>query len=166
MSKFNYALDRQEYTLNNALFWGNCVGHYEKAKHASWGPRMVHVIIVILEYLPVVGQIASIFEMVIVRCCGSNVPPNLELQKTSPHSSLTVTPEASPNKTLRSSTLNLEGIPAEQRVGSQIIGEGSIELNGRKEGEKTPRKNIVNDNLSITASQEIISSSDGIPGET
>lgn len=80
MVEFNYALDRREYTLGNALLWGNCFGHHQKAKQSvTWGHRIFHVIIFILEYPPIVGQIASIFEMIIVRYFSNPIPTPLTM---------------------------------------------------------------------------------------
>lgn len=67
MSYLNYALPATDYTLKNALLWGNFSLHCQKACHGTWGKRVVHVIICVAEFLPVVSQIASLFEMIIAK---------------------------------------------------------------------------------------------------
>lgn len=63
--QLNYALDRNDYTWTNALCWGNCFKHLEKARaEDSYG----HGLIGALELLPIVGQIISIFEKIVVEC--------------------------------------------------------------------------------------------------
>lgn len=69
MSFLNYALPPTEYNLKNSLLWGNFRGHVEKACYGTWEKRTIHVIICILEFLPIISQIASIFEMIIVLGC-------------------------------------------------------------------------------------------------
>lgn len=54
------------YSVSNALLWGNFVGHCQKAQEGSFGNRAVHIIIAGVECLPIIGQIASLFEMVII----------------------------------------------------------------------------------------------------
>jgi hypothetical protein len=66
MINFHYALNREDYTLDNALFWGNCELHLQKAKESSDCDRFVHGLIFLLEFLPIIGQIASLFEKFIV----------------------------------------------------------------------------------------------------
>ena len=69
MAHLTFALRPVDYTLKNALLWGNFRAHCIKAIHAKWGHRIVHVFIAILQFPPVISQIASLFEMVIVRSC-------------------------------------------------------------------------------------------------
>lgn len=66
MDKFNYALSSEEYTWKNALLWGNFLGHCKKAREGNFFHRVIHVIIAAIELPPLIGQIASIFEKVIV----------------------------------------------------------------------------------------------------
>jgi hypothetical protein len=68
MTDLTYALDRSNYTWENALLWGNFLGHCKKAKEGSLKSRIVHVIIAIAEFFPILSQIASLFEKVIVSC--------------------------------------------------------------------------------------------------
>jgi hypothetical protein len=69
VTQLNFALDPRDYTLNSALFWGNFRGHCIKATQGKWGHRIVHLLIAVLELAPIVSQIISLFEMVIVRSC-------------------------------------------------------------------------------------------------
>ncbi len=83
----DFALSPEHYTLKNALLWGNCVEHGKMASQGNCCNCTVHVIIVALECLPGVGQIISIFEMIIVRCCCKPSPkPNLSHIKITPKS--------------------------------------------------------------------------------
>lgn len=66
MINFHYALNPEDYTLDNALFWGNCESHFQKAKESSDCDRFVHGLIFLLELLPIIGQIASLAEKFIV----------------------------------------------------------------------------------------------------
>ena len=66
MSNFNYSLDIDSYSWTNALLWGNFVGHCKKACEGSPSTRIVHLIISAVELLPIISQIASIFEKIIV----------------------------------------------------------------------------------------------------
>lgn len=63
MVDFNYALDK--YSIKNALFWGNCKKHIEKA---SGDPerKVGHLFIAVMEGIPVFGQVASLLEYAIV----------------------------------------------------------------------------------------------------
>ena len=65
--RFNYALDAGDYSVKNALLWGNCSGHAHKASGSGrLQDRVVHGLIAAVEAIPVVGQIASLFELAIV----------------------------------------------------------------------------------------------------
>ncbi|MFI5344128.1 MAG: hypothetical protein ACHQUC_07905 [Chlamydiales bacterium] len=67
MENFNYSLDKENYTLKNALLWGNFYGHCSKAMEGKLSSRtVVHVLIALIEFIPGIGQIASIFELVII----------------------------------------------------------------------------------------------------
>lgn len=60
-------LQNKDYTVYNALTWGNCLNHARKA----WKPatpsshRILHGTIALVELIPVISQIASLFEMAI-----------------------------------------------------------------------------------------------------
>lgn len=66
MTNFNYALPNDDYSWKNALLWGNFNGHLQKAMEGTLGDRIIHVLIAAIEFLPIIGQIASIFEKIIV----------------------------------------------------------------------------------------------------
>lgn len=60
-------LNRECYTWKNALLWGNCIEHGKKAlSEGRLGYRVVQWIITGVEALPLIGQIMSIFEKLIV----------------------------------------------------------------------------------------------------
>ena len=63
-TNFNYALD--QYSWCGALSWGNFLVHCQKVKEGTWGDRIVHVLIAMVEFLPILSQIASLFEKLIV----------------------------------------------------------------------------------------------------
>jgi hypothetical protein len=60
-----YSLNTEDYTWKNALLWGNFANHYKKAQTGCLGDRAVHILIAAAQFLPVISQIISIFEMVI-----------------------------------------------------------------------------------------------------
>lgn len=87
MTKFNYSLD--QYTWRGALLWGNFTGHCKKAlkSEGSLGNRLVHASIAATQLLPIVSQIASVFEKVIVenlRDTGSPSKPSSPSPLSSP----------------------------------------------------------------------------------
>jgi hypothetical protein len=64
------------YSISKALFWGNCFEHFLKAIENSPKPkshRLVHFIAAITEALPLVSQIISLSEMMIVTCCRPDI---------------------------------------------------------------------------------------------
>ena len=71
----NYSLNLPSYTIKNALLWGNFKGHCLRAQEGSLGNRIVHVLIAAAELLPVISQIASLFEMLIA----CNTPRNIHI---------------------------------------------------------------------------------------
>lgn len=60
------SLNDTDYTWKNALLWGNCTSHAGRVLQGPLKGRVVHAIIAVLEAPPIIGQIISIFEMVIV----------------------------------------------------------------------------------------------------
>jgi hypothetical protein len=70
MANFNYSLSFEDYTWENAFLWGNFKGHCKKANEGTFGHRIIHVLIAAAEFLPIIGQIASIFEMIIIKNFG------------------------------------------------------------------------------------------------
>lgn len=63
----NYLLLNKDYTIYNALTWGNCLNHARRAwtPAASCCQRIFHVTIAAIELIPIVSQITSLFEMII-----------------------------------------------------------------------------------------------------
>lgn len=66
MVNFNYSLEKNDYSLKNALLWGNCYGHYKRATTGRLGHRIAHILLALLELPPLISQIASVFEMIII----------------------------------------------------------------------------------------------------
>lgn len=64
----NYALPQQNYTLSNALFLGNCQQHFYQIFNSSLSNKhkVVHLLIALIEFIPIIGQIISIFEKIVV----------------------------------------------------------------------------------------------------
>lgn len=77
--QLNYALNRNDYTWSNALCWGNCTKHLDLAKDelSDNTTRFIHGMIFVVELLPIIGQIASIFEKLIVGCFSDSNGANL-----------------------------------------------------------------------------------------
>lgn len=65
-SNFNYSLDSANYTWSNALLWGNCIGHYKATYNEQGIKRIVHLTIALIETCPIISQIASIAEKIII----------------------------------------------------------------------------------------------------
>jgi len=61
-----FSLDKASYTWKNALLWGNFSGHCKQATKGSLGNKAVHGLTAFLEFFPVIGQIVSIIEKVVV----------------------------------------------------------------------------------------------------
>lgn len=62
----NYKLP--EYSYAKSLLWGNFLDHCKQAKNErNPSSRFVHILIALAEFLPIIGQIASIFEKIIVQ---------------------------------------------------------------------------------------------------
>src|ERR1700733_7612011 len=78
MTNFNYSLALEDYTWENAILWGNFKGHCKKANEGTFGHRVVHVLIAAVELLPIIGQIASIFETIIIRNFGNHAEQQMD----------------------------------------------------------------------------------------
>lgn len=65
--KFNYALPLNHYTLKRALLWGICAAHFQQARKETGTKRVVHFLISAVLFIPIIGQIASIFEKIIIQ---------------------------------------------------------------------------------------------------
>ncbi|MBA2729097.1 MAG: hypothetical protein H0U49_13115 [Parachlamydiaceae bacterium] len=64
MPIFDYAL--KDYSQVNPWLWGNFIEHAKEAQTGSLGKRTVHVIICATQFLPIISQIASLFERFLV----------------------------------------------------------------------------------------------------
>ena len=87
--KTNFLLDHQDYTIRNALTWGNCLAHYQKARvseESSYSQRISHGSIALIEAIPIIGQIISLFEMAIA---SPFTPPTPAIDLTKKHVQLT-----------------------------------------------------------------------------
>lgn len=78
MNNFYYGLKEEDYTWKNAFLWGNCIGHFRKLNQGRLEDRIVHFFIALAELPPIIGQIASLFEKVIVTASIKSVPPVLK----------------------------------------------------------------------------------------
>lgn len=67
----SYQLNPKEYSLTNALLWGNFAGHRKLAREGALGNRRVHLLIAAIELLPIISQIASLMEWAIVKIAES-----------------------------------------------------------------------------------------------
>lgn len=67
IQKFNYALPLNHYSLKRALLWGNCAAHFQQARKETGKKRVVHFLIAALLFIPIISQIASIFEKIIIQ---------------------------------------------------------------------------------------------------
>lgn len=73
---FNYKL--KDYSIWNALTWGNCRGHFKEASEGTWSNNAMrkfkHGLIGTIECLPIISQIASLFEYMIVTKITTHAP--------------------------------------------------------------------------------------------
>jgi hypothetical protein len=85
---FNYSLGVDKYTFGNAMLWGNFFGHCQEAsrgrQQGNMGKWAVHTLIAMAEFLPVVSQIASSIEAIIVRVLGASNQPKRVVQPPAP----------------------------------------------------------------------------------
>lgn len=91
------------------MLWGNFKGHCIKATQGKWGHRVVHVFITILLFPPIVSQIASLFEMIIVRSILFRVRRH--------HKSIKITPGETDHKKQGEKTPS----PGNTPVSSQVL---------------------------------------------
>lgn len=62
----NYLLEKNFYTWENTLLWGSSFEHLRRAQTGNLAHRIVHFLIGLAEFSPLIGQIVSIFEKIIV----------------------------------------------------------------------------------------------------
>ncbi len=86
MENIKYSLSHSEYTLRNALVWGNCFSHYRKASsERPFLERLFHGTLSAFEALPVLGQAVSLAEMGVVHLLNDLSPTNrLAIEKIFP----------------------------------------------------------------------------------
>lgn len=58
----NYLLNANDYSWSNALLWGNCFRHGEKAITSRGLNQVIHFGLALIEMIPLIGQIAAVFE--------------------------------------------------------------------------------------------------------
>ncbi len=75
METLKYSLDSSNYTWSKTLGWGLCAAHASKVYEGKLGERIVHFLIAAVESIPLIGQIASLFEKIIVSSFVSERPP-------------------------------------------------------------------------------------------
>ncbi len=82
----NFALNPLDYDNSYAIWGGLATGHFKKAfveSGVAFGHRFVHSLIALTELIPVIGQIAALFEKFIVSrqlAIGSSSPKNASSQ--------------------------------------------------------------------------------------
>lgn len=80
MAKLAYSLDKMSYSWKNALLWGNFAAHCRNVNKGSLGHRIVAAAMAAIEFLPIISQISSICEKIIV----DNFLPTLPVSSKSP----------------------------------------------------------------------------------
>ena len=65
----NFILDQQCYSFENSMNWGLCAAHLDEAcdSEKSGFHRAYHGVICLIEASPIIGQIASLFELCVVK---------------------------------------------------------------------------------------------------
>lgn len=83
-----FALDIDKYTFENVMCWGLYAEHVAKvsSRDSGDGKWFGHLIIAIIEWTPIISQIASIFEAAIVLVAYAIFPENASLDRTSSQS--------------------------------------------------------------------------------
>lgn len=79
------SLDSNFYSWDKVLLWGTFVGHCKKASNEKGNcKRFIHITIALIEFLPIISQIASIVEKIIVMRCKKNPNPINKKFNTNP----------------------------------------------------------------------------------
>ena len=60
-------LNSANYTLLNALTWGNFSNHWQEACQGSWKSRVVHLTIATAEFFPGISQVVSLVELMLAK---------------------------------------------------------------------------------------------------
>jgi hypothetical protein len=74
----------KDVSVEKALFWGSFTDHCERASEGSLEDRIVHVIMAILEVLPIIGQIVALVELLIIGCVAPQAKTPLTSRKLTP----------------------------------------------------------------------------------
>jgi hypothetical protein len=123
MTKFNYSLNQNDYTLKNALFWGVCLGHWQKTKIGALGNRCVHAIIAALHLLPIIGQISSLAERFIVIHFSDKTTTDITQKKITQIKAVKQTP----NMPMKESVKELELKPV-RKIAEEPVVKPTIEV--------------------------------------
>lgn len=81
-----YSLDSNHYSIKNALLWGNFKNHAKKSRQGTWHSRAVHGMIATAEFLPVIGQTASLIEFAVFKIFAHKNPNSSSRINHSVHS--------------------------------------------------------------------------------
>lgn len=131
MTNFTYSINKSSYSWKNALFWGNFVGHYRKAKEGSLGNRLVHAFIAAIEFLPIVSQISSIFEKLII----DNFSSSKSTDYTLINKKISIKVEEDENDLCNLN--NFQNFPGNHTIKSPVVGSRANELLAVKKAMKT-----------------------------
>lgn len=106
---FNYSLKPTDYTWENALLWGNFYKHCKKSQEGHLQDRIIHGLIAAAEFLPIISQISSIAEMIIVNNFHINAqnPDNLK------NKSVTKIAEEDKNPLPKDQTKKISALPGD-----------------------------------------------------
>lgn len=63
-----------DYSINNALSFGFCRFHLEQTRTGSFSHRTIHLVVGLLEMVPIIGQIIALFEVAIAYRMGQSYP--------------------------------------------------------------------------------------------
>lgn len=77
----NYSVDLDLYRWQNALDWTLCKAHYEAYQDNEGLASRVHLLIAAIEVIPIISQISSLFEILIVRTYNRNRAHPRDLQE-------------------------------------------------------------------------------------
>ncbi|KAF3362500.1 hypothetical protein PHSC3_000973 [Chlamydiales bacterium STE3] len=67
MIQNSYFLNPETYTWGSALCWGNFIGHCKKVRGSLGKYKAVHLLFAVVEFLPIISQISSIIEKILVQ---------------------------------------------------------------------------------------------------
>jgi hypothetical protein len=144
-----YSLRTSDYSWKNALLWGNFAEHCKKAKTGNCNDRFVHILIAIAEALPIISQIASIFEKLIatpleIKTPKQKSPLGLPTKKVSVVNTTLKPKPKNGNSVLKPSSNTLEAPSFEEKIKAQIKAAEKIQNFYRKRlASRNAKKNSV-----------------------